>query len=360
MGFSRPFFLLAVCSGLAGATDLCGMLYMPTTLSKDRSPYRIIGDIYVPPASRLTIEAGVEIVVAAKDSCEQDLKQLDWSDSQYVSIKVDGAFFVKGTPESPVIIRPEHPQQGKVLWDGLRVHKQDPGAAQIQCLHISGANHALQAERTSFPVENCIFEGNNTGIFLGEKANLQITNNLFVHNTSAGVFLQFAAPDMIANIFYENPNYGVWADSRKGVKVENNLFWKNGEANCWHCPATMGKRKGTDAQSDSIDAAGNLYADPVFMGTQAEAEYKRKDKFEPTPAADVVDSTLATRHHKADSLGKAGLAPRPVFIPSGAGKWRLSQYSPALDAAPDKKAFLDANGTRGDIGPWGATAKYSK
>lgn len=356
---TRVFLALFALNSLALATDLCGMLFMPTTLSKAKSPYRITGDLYIPAASRLTVEAGVEILVAAKQSCKESFEQQDWSDSQFVSIKVDGAFYVKGTPEAPVIIRPEAPVAGKILWDGIRVSKQEPSSAKLQFLSVSGANRGLQIQQSKFLIENSFFLDNNTGIWLGEKAAVTVKNCLFSNNTSAGLYLQHASPTLIASIFYQNPNYGIWADSRKGLEVESNLFWKNGEADCWHCPAEIGRRTGTNHKGDSIDASGNLFADPVFVGSNSEQSAKRSDIHEPTPVQHVVDTSLAKLHNKSDSLGKAGLAPRPVFQTQGMGIWRLSKYSPALDAAPDDEVYLDANQTRGDLGPWGATAKYS-
>lgn len=343
-----------------GATDLCGMVLMPTTLNKAKSPYRITGDLFVPAPSRLTIEAGVEILIAAKQDCKETFSQKDWSDSQFVSLKIDGAFYVKGTPEAPVTIRPEHPATGKVLWDGIRITGQSPSSARIQFLQLSGANRALQVSKSKFIVENSFFLENNTGIWLGEKAHLDIRNNLFQGNTSAGIFLQYAAPNIEANIFYENYNYGIWADSRKGLEVDGNLFWKSGEADCWHCLAEIGKRSATNSKGDSTDASGNIFADPVFQETPSEMVAKKSDITESTSKAEVQDTTLLKLHEKADSLGKAGLAPKPVFQAQGIGKWKLSKYSPALDAGPDSEDFLDANGTRGDMGPWGATAKYKR
>lgn len=351
------FWAFATC---AWATDLCGMVLMPTTLGKAKSPYRITGDLFVPAPSRLTIEPGVEILVAAKQSCKESFTQKDWSDSQFVSINIEGAFYIKGTPEAPVVIRPEHPAAGKVLWDGVRISGQAPSSARIQFLEISGANRAIQATESNFVIENSFFLNNNAGIWLGEKAHLQVRNNLFHNNASAGLFVQHAAPKVIANIFHQNPNYGIWADSRKGLVVEGNLFWKSGEADCWHCPAEICKRTATNSKGDSTDAEGNLFADPVFQETGSEKKAKNADILESTPQSEVKDSALQQLHQRADSLGKAGLNPKPVFQAQGHGAWRLSKYSPALDAGPDKEDFLDANGTRGDIGPWGATARYKK
>jgi len=336
------------------------MLYMPTTLSKAKSPYLITGDLLVPAASRLTIEAGVELQIAEKSTCADESKQRDWADSQFVSLKIEGAFYVKGTPEAPVSIHPVHPVPGKVSWDGIRISNQKSTSAKISFLDISGANRGLQVKMSEFTVENSFFVDNNIGIWLGEKANILVSNSLFSSNVSAGIYLEHAAPTLTTNIFVDNPTYGIWADSRKGLSVNNNLFWKNSEANCFHCPAEIGKRAAINAKGDSVDSHANLMSDPLFLGSAGATHKQQLDPNTPTPSNAVVDTNLQKLHTKADSIGKAGLAPHKTYVPQGVGTWRLSQYSPAIDAAPDDKAFLDANGTRGDIGPWGATAKYQR
>jgi len=350
---------LFVFLGTSWATDLCGFLYMPTTLTKDKSPYHITGDIFIPTASRLTIEAGVELIISGKETCSNDIQQRDWSDSQFISIKVDGAFYVKGTPANPVTIHPEQSSKGKVQWDGIRLRKQDPSKALIQFLQVTGANKALSLEQSDIEIQNSFFVGNNTGIWLGEKGNVRISNCLFAENSSAAIYLEHAAPEIVTSIFDHNPNYAIWADSRKGLKVHNNLFWKSGEAHCYHCSNNIGKFAAINSKGDSVDAAGNMFADPIFEGSAADLHKKKLDPNEPTASKAVLDTAILRAHQKADSLGKAGLPPRAVFQAQGVGAWRLSQYSPALDAAPDESRFKDANETRGDLGPWGATWKYS-
>ena len=360
MSTLKCLILVQIFALASWSADLCGTLYMPTTLSKDKSPYRITGDIYVPPASRLTIEAGVELVIVSKPTCKESMNQLDWSDSQFVSIQVDGAFYIKGNPKAPVLIHPESQEHGKVQWDGIRLNKQEPHSAAIQFLQITGANRALQIRNSKFIIENSVFEDNNIGIKLGEKGNVTIRNNLFYQSTSAGIYTEYAAPEVVANIFSENSNAAIWADSRKGLNISYNLFWESGDADCWHCAPEIGKRTAKNAKGDSIDSRNNIFANPVFVETADESKHKQVDIQIPTEKGAVVDSNIQQLHQKSDSLGKAGLAPRAVFEAQGLGRWRLSKYSPALDAAPDESIYLDANGTRGDLGPWGGTNRYAK
>ncbi|MDR2732551.1 MAG: hypothetical protein LBB36_04960, partial [Fibromonadaceae bacterium] len=77
---------LAMAAGFAFAEDYCGIINVPITWTKEHSPYRITGDIQIAPAARLTIEAGVEVLIVPGEACGETV-QLDWSDSTSISIK---------------------------------------------------------------------------------------------------------------------------------------------------------------------------------------------------------------------------------------------------------------------------------
>lgn len=352
-------FVLFCCALGYAQTELCGPLSMPTTLTKARSPYLVTGDLYVPPASRLTIEEGVVLLISTVDSCRR-MNQLDWSDSQFVSIKVDGALYIHGTLFNPVVIQSADSTHQSIRWDGIRIWNQTPQTADIQFLKISEANKALWTYKTTMNIHHTLFQNNNTGIWSDYKSTLTIENNLFHDNRSAGVYIKLSTPVLTANLFVQNPTYGIWADSRQGVVISHNLFWNNGEANCFHCPAQILQMTETNHRGDSTDAFMNLAADPVFIDSPQELKLRRRDPNTQTPADSVQDTRLYQIHAKADSLGKAGLKPRAQFVPQGYGPFRLSQYSPALDAAPEDERFQDANQTRGDLGIFGATLKYQK
>lgn len=344
--------LLLIGTRMAAAEDLCGIIDAPTTLTKAKSPYRLLGDLYITPRARLTLEAGVTMLIVPGEACGET-RQQDWADSNMISIKLDGALFITGTPEEPVRILPEKHKPGKIQWDGIRIRNKRPVLVQIENLHIAGAQKALSVQHSSFHVSNSLFIDNNTAIWLEDEAEVSLYNNIFTGNRSAAVNIQESNPSIVANIFYNNPNFAIWSDSRPKPRIEYNLFYKSGDSHCWHCPAGIGTLTHVNDKGDSTDRNYNLYKDPVFAGSAAEQYLKNRDPRVPTPAQQAKDTALHRIYAASDSLGRNGLPPTPVYNALGKGSWRLSRYSPALDAAPKNSFFQDENDTRGDIGLYG-------
>ncbi|GEM_PF-1159765 len=340
------------------STELCGVKYSPFSLTKSSSPYLLTSDLVIPAGSRLTIEPGVEIIVV-KDTlskCKDTIVQRDWADSQFVSIKVDGALYVHGTETQLVRIHPS--QEGKgVQWDGIRLKEQTPTSVEIRFLDIQGAHKALQIKESHFIVENSFFTNNNTALWLSEKANIQVRNSLFAQNQSAAVYLEHCAPVFEANLFVNNFTYAFWADSRKGVEISHNLFWNSGESHCYHCAAGLLKKTGINSRGDSVDASGNIIADPIFVGSASESWHIKRDPKIPTPKAQTKDTTISQMH--SDAKAKHGLGVGKNYsVGTSMAYWKLSRYSPARDAAPDQSDYKDADDSRGDLGPWGGINRF--
>lgn len=97
-----PFFLLAFLQ--AGAqTELQGVINQNTTLTAEKSPYRVMGDVYVESGVTLAIESGVDIIF--------------WD---YYSIYVSGEFKTLGNSSGQVSIYGQQVQGNTfVLWGGI-------------------------------------------------------------------------------------------------------------------------------------------------------------------------------------------------------------------------------------------------
>jgi parallel beta-helix repeat protein len=329
---------------MAAAEDVCGILDLPTTWTKENSPYRITGDIQISPAARLTIEAGVTVLVATGEACGET-RQLDWADSMYISIKAFGQLIIRGTEEEPVRIMPENHIPGKIQWDGIRLPTKDRSAAAIEHLHIMGANKAINASFGRFNVGNSLFMGNGTGIWLENEADLAIYNNVFTENLSSGIYISNSRPIIAANIFYKNSNFGIWSDSRI-VRIQNNIFFGNADTDCRLCPVGVSRIVENKKSTVPTDRFGNIYSDPIFVGSEQEGTLTKRDPTLPTPIEDVKDTVLRQIYERAQ-----GNTPRPegnVNRPFGP-----SRYSPALNAAPRTDFFRNKDGSQGDIGLYG-------
>jgi parallel beta-helix repeat protein len=338
MAFRFLFFLiLAAFSAFAEDTSVCGIIDIPVTWTKDKSPYRITGDIQINPAARLTIEAGVEIHIVPGETCGET-RQLDWSDSTGISIKAYGPLLIKGTPAEPVRILPENHVAGKIQWDGIRLPSRQRSQISIEYLHIMGAAKAINASFGKFNVGNSLFIGNGTGIWMENEADLAIYNCVFTENLSAGVYINNSRPTIAANIFYKNSSFGILSDSRQSPRIQNNIFFANADTDCRYCPVGVVSAK-------PADKFGNIYSDPIFIGTEKEKTMAKRDIDLPTPTKDTRDTTLQKIYENAQEAPKTPAPSSQLYRPS--------KYSPAINAAPKTDFFRNADGSYGDIGLYG-------
>ena len=322
------------------------MIDVPSIWTKDKSPYRITGDIQISPAARLTIEAGVEVLIVPGETCGET-KQRDWSDSTYVSIKVSGSLIIKGTAKEPVRILPENHVPGKIQWDGIRLSLKERGAISIEYMHIMGANKAINTSLSRFNIGNSLFIGNSTGIWLEDEADLAIYNCVFTENLSAGIYISNSRPSIAANIFYKNLNFGIWSDSRPSPRIRNNLFFANSDADCRFCPVGISKIIKNEDSHVPVDKFGNIYSDPIFAGSEKEESMMKKDLNLPTPMKEIKDTALHKIYEKAQGVPSAA-NPRQEDLP-----FSLSKYSPAINAAPRTDFFKNVDDSQGDIGLYG-------
>jgi parallel beta-helix repeat protein len=329
---------------------------VPTTWTKENSPYRITGDIQISPASRLTIEAGVTVLIATGEACGET-KQLDWADSMYISIKARGPMIIKGTVDEPVIFMPEKYVPGKVQWDGIRMLPvKDRASVNIEFMHIMGANKAINSSMGRFNIGNSLFIGNGTGIWLEDEGDIAVYNNVFTENLSAGVYISNSRPSVVANIFYKNYNFGVWSDSRPSPRIQNNLFFANADTDCRFCPVGVAKIIKKEGSSIPTDKFGNIFSDPIFLGSEKEKAMKKKDPELPTQAKNTKDTVLHKMYEQSSGTTAIADTSAPKLLP-----FSPSKYSPALNAAPKTDFFKNEDDSQGHIGLYGGKpGRYNK
>jgi len=335
----------------------CGIIDLPTTWTKDNSPYRITGDLQISHAARLTIEAGVDVLIVPGETCGET-KQIDWADSTYVSIKVFGSLVIKGTAKEPVRIMPENHIPGKIQWDGIRLAKKEREQINIEYVHIMGANKAINAMFSKINIGNSLFIGNGTGIWLQNEADLSIYNCIFTENISAGIYIANSRPSIAANIFYKNSNFGIWSDSRPGPRIRNNLFFENADTDCRFCPVGVSKIVKSEESYVPTDKFENIYSDPIFAGSEKEKNMEKRDLSLPTPIKDTKDTTLQRIYEKSQggASSSSSAAAKPNTQP-----FRLSKYSPGINAAPRTDFFRNTDDIQSDIGLYGGKpGRYDK
>jgi hypothetical protein len=353
------FFIMCLNTVLLWAsTEICGVLRAGTTFKLSKSPYLVTGDIWVPANSRLSIEPGVEVILGATGKCDAKFSGVDWADSNYVTLHIDGGFYAKGTPEKPIVFR--SPKKN-LVWDGIRIKQGDRIRTHIENIIIQNAHRGLSVRNSRFVVTNSIFKNNNIGVYLYSSADVGVFNSVFTENVSAGLYQKNSSPTIAANFFIGNVQHGMWSDSRLGLKIQNNLFFGNGLHDCYHCPSKLGELIEENLAGDSVDQWGNLFKDPVLVGSSKEAEFIKKDIYVDTPINKVKDTVLAMQIMQARKrYENLGINNPKEYKAVGLGKYRLSKYSPALRAAPDHFFFYNRQGERSDIGLFGAYPNRSE
>ncbi len=365
--FSAPL-RAALCAGCLALlaftrahadTEVCGTFSLATEWTAHESPYLVTGDIYIPENSRLRIGPGVTVRFAKPRPCpleKTEIEQMDWSDSMYTGIKAEGTFYVIGSDEKPVIFEAADSKPGVIGWDGVRLTGQKAGAAEISFAEFHGANQAVTIEKAGFFIHHCLFQGNNTGIWAGFRADIGILNCDFIGNVSAGVVIRKGSPRIANNLFMGNRAYGIWGDARPAIQTWNNAFWQNREEACYKCPYAVLDTAKQNANGDACDRFGNLAADPVFIGSPSHDAAKEADVAEPTPAHLVKDPQLAKLEAEAQAkeAAKEKAAKKKKkkreYEPLGSGAYVLSKYSKLVDAGKEGKEFKDRDGSRNDIG----------
>ncbi|MGI5862367.1 MAG: hypothetical protein ACOX6T_09955 [Myxococcales bacterium] len=136
--------LAAVLPGLAHAADVTGELTGDTVWYASASPYRMIGDVTIPPGITLTIEPGVTVTTTSTDN------QLSY-DTARVELIVRGSLKVGVTaagtddPSQPVIFR----GTGAIgSWGGILFEAGSSGHV-FKNADVAYATYGIKTEATA-------------------------------------------------------------------------------------------------------------------------------------------------------------------------------------------------------------------
>jgi parallel beta-helix repeat protein len=353
-GGSFTFSLFLLCLILVNSaladTTVCGEIKSPTDWIKSKSPYIVTNDVHVPMTSRLAIEPGVVVRFTEPRPCADRITLEDKEDSAFTGIKVDGPFFIRGTEAQPVVFEPFKKSKGLVLWDGIRINHKTSFVTDIGGAVFRGANRALQIRDSRFEIKNCIFESNNTGVYLFDASNVSIINCNFIGNKSAGVYISGSNPEILNCIFAGNLFYGIWSDSRASIKINYNAFWDNADEHCFKCPAGTLVLSGKNLNEDSVDAYNNLIADPVFKGTPSHNKAVKDDITLNTSEKNVQDKKMAQMEWENQKNWRKKKPKKQEFVFLGVGPYLLTKYSSLINAGHPSDLYQDRDGTVNDIG----------
>lgn len=341
---------LVVCflpSSSSAEKSVKGVIDRDTRWSREFSPYVITGDIVVSPRARLVIMPGTEIIVEKDTGADSEMRHFDKTDSSLVSIRVNGAISCVGKKNNPIIFRSSKPGLADFTWRGIILDKAVDQYTEIAHTRISGATTALTVNGCSPLIRNNLFENNNIAIHCMQSGSPQIHNNLIIRNFAAGIRVEHCNPEISNNIIAFNTNLGLWCDNISKVQFTYNCIYGNRDGDFFDCNPELGILTKEIKNRDSTDRYGNIYMDPVFSGSRAEARAVELDVNLPTDKKKVKDPHLMEIVH---SEKKSASPPKAVTKSGSKKRYSLSKYSPCLNAGDPSKNFKNSDGSRNTIG----------
>jgi hypothetical protein len=353
----RKAVVLSVISAIAvllspprafGERAVSGIIDRETRWKAEEGPYTVEGDLLITKTANLVIAAGTQIIIKSGTKTGFLAEPFDRADSTLFSIRVKGSINCVGRRSNPIVIKPEITELGNYTWHGIILDEADSRYTEISFTEISGAAAAITVKNSSPLIRNNALENSNIGIQCVGGGTPKIYNNLVSSCFTAGIRVEKSNPQIINNIIAFNNNIGVWCDNKAKVVIKYNCVFGNIDVNFLDCDPDLGKLTRAVKNKDSTDANGNIAADPIFIGSAAEAK------------AIEVDIMLRTDSTKVENKKILYLPNLPFLKPAhkeataiGSETRQLSKYSPCINAGDPGGKFNNVDGARNTMGPKG-------
>lgn len=332
---------------------LLGTLWTHTTLALAESPHTVTGDLTVAPSVTLTIEPGVDLLIASADAMQAG------ADPTRIELIVRGALAAESTAVDPVIIAATAAFPD--AWLGIRLAAGaspsalahlDVSGAELALDLASASGHALSAldihdcgigvrwqsgtgAMDAITVARC-----DTGILVTGSAGGTISNAVVQGNSGDGVAYTATAGESslaLVHATIEGNGRGVVASADGAatdatLDVQNSLVTGNAQAGLQHETGGTGSLVVTasfngvwDNGSDYVQVAagpGSISLDPLYLSPP--------DDLRVAPGSPAIDAGTDIAGVPSDRLG----APRPVDGDGiGGAGFDLGAYeAPAVDA----------------------------
>ncbi|MBN1308904.1 MAG: right-handed parallel beta-helix repeat-containing protein [Chitinispirillaceae bacterium] len=347
MHYRLPSIFCCLIVLTSSGKEVGGVLTRNTRWNAEEGPFYLTSDLLVAKNVRLTITAGTRVVVGACAGKDTAIRQYDDVDSRTVSIKIHGTLICCGKGEKRIIFAPDSSCTASPAWYGIIFHKADEQFTEITYADITGAYCGISVIRCSPTIRNAVIEHNHIGILCSDNASARVYNCVIMSNNAAGLRVVEANPCFMNNIISFNRNIGLWCDGLSKVTCAFNCISGNGDGDFFECDPELGLPVKKNKRGDSVDIFNNLRFDPIFSGSIADSTARRQDISLPTEKHLIRDTAIAA------VLQSGREETKDVRNPSLGGRYRLSQYSPCIDAGNPSGPFKDRDGSRNDMGIWG-------
>ncbi|MCL1945957.1 MAG: right-handed parallel beta-helix repeat-containing protein [Chitinivibrionia bacterium] len=306
-----------------------GIISQHTRWTADESPYILTNDVVVEQQARLVIDPGVEILIEKPIKIPSNIEQVSVLDSFTVKITINGALHAIGTPTSPIIFRGKDIENPYTHWFGIVIDSRKSQEVSIGYTIITSAANGITVNSGIPFIRNTLFEFNNVGLRLENRADARVFHCVFSQNYLAGIRVVDSNPFIYNSILINNNMLGLWGDKNTEIAFKNNLAFGNGR-NFSDTDPRFGRNTRTNANGDSTDFAGNLVMDPIFIENFA-------------------------AQNAAQNAGKRQKLPMSQSIINEIKDQRyfLSPFSPCIDAGIGDRGFRETDGSLPDMGIWG-------
>jgi len=331
-----------------GERTVSGIIDRETRWKAEDGPYIVEGDLLVARMANLVIAPGTKIIIKNAAKKAFLTTPFDKADSTLLSIRVLGSISCVGRRSNPIVIVPERTELANYSWHGIILDEADSRYTEISFTEISGAAAAVTVKKTNPLLRNNALENSNIGIHCVDGGIPKIYNNLISSCFTAGIKIEKSNPQILNNIIAFNNNIGVWGDNKSKITVKYNCVFGNTDDNFLDCDPDLGKLTRAVKNKDSTDAYGNITANPIFVGSEAEAKAIEIDILLQTDSSRVKNKKIL--HLPNLQFGKPTLKEATVI---GSETRQLSKYSPCLNSGDPGGTFKNVDGSRNTMGPKG-------
>lgn len=309
---------------------LLGTLWTDTTLAQAGSPHTVTGDLTVAPSVTLTIEAGVDLLIASTDGMQAG------ADVARNELIVHGTLLAEGTAAEPIVIAATTATPGD--WHGIHLGA-DAAPSTLAHLDLSGAQvavdlasvtghtlHALEVhdcgtgirwQSGNGAMDAITVSACDTGILVTGDAGGTISNAVVQGNSGDGIaYIASAGSSSLAvtHASIDGNAHGIAARAEgeataAALDVQNSLLTGNAQAGIEKESGGTGSLSVTasfnDAWNNGTDyvqvtaGPGSLSLDPLYLSPPEDLRL--------APGSPAIDAGSDIAGVPSDRLG----APRP-------------------------------------------------
>ncbi|MBT3233556.1 MAG: T9SS type A sorting domain-containing protein [Calditrichaeota bacterium] len=157
---------------------------LPELVESVNSPFRVVGDIFIPEDQITQIEPGCEFRFIKYDDHNDmnDVIRERYGDVRF-GLNIDGGINATGTEEEPIIFRYEGDNPGLLSvrnfpWQGIAVNAGEDSIVFSYCVFQDGKHNLNIAGRNGIRINSCELKYCGDGrLFISDSQNIEFSNN---------------------------------------------------------------------------------------------------------------------------------------------------------------------------------------